>query len=179
MWTEAGLTAPTTLGASAAVRTGSGGRADAGYFSPNNNVNGSSLASPAWTSSWDITVGSQDVEISSIVINTVESNSSGTLGGGNGGSDIVLTFSTFTQTQTRTDEGATPSNLTYTPGTVLTLSANQTYSFGLAVSEFASSSQGHFESLNSITFNGDLIPEPASVSLLALSVSSLFLRRRR
>lgn len=91
----------------------------------------------------------------------------------------MLTFSTFTQTQTRTDEGATPSNLTYTPGTVLTLSANQTYSFGLAVSEFASSSQGHFESLNSITFNGDLIPEPASVSLLALSVSSLFLRRRR
>jgi len=179
VWTENGMTAPTTLGASAAVRTGLSGDGDAegGYFSPNANVNGSTEANPAWTATWTISVGALDAVLTSIEIFSIESNNGASLGAGNGQSAINLTISTFDQTRNRTNKDATGNLLTYTPGAPLTLSANTDYDITLTVWELPNTSQGHFESVDSITFNGSLVPEPASLALIGLG--GLMMIRRR
>jgi len=168
VWTEDGLTAPTTLGASADVRSGLSGDGDAegGYFSPNANVNGSLEGTPAWTATWTITVGAKDVELTDVVLASAESNSSASLGSGSGTSNINLTISGtgIDVTQQRTDESGASQELTFT--TPVTLTAGADYDVTFTVWE--GSSQGHFESFDALTFNGTVIPEPASLALLGL-----------
>ena len=177
VWTENGLTAPTTLGASANIRTGLGGDVDAegGYFSGDQNVKGSTEASPAWSTTWSITVGANDVDLSSIVLASAEANSSGSLDAGNGSSNINLTIAGTTIDLTEIRSGnTTPVDLTYL--TPVTLDASASYDVTFTVWE--NSSQGHFEGFDSVTFNGDVIPEPSATLLGALGLLALLRRRR-
>ncbi|MBI1337003.1 MAG: PEP-CTERM sorting domain-containing protein [Phycisphaera sp.] len=187
VWTENGLSAPTTLGASASVRSGLTGDGDVegGYFSPNANVNGSSEGSPAWTATWTITVGAGNVELTDIVLRSAESNSGALLGGGNGGSNIKLTIKDNTttneianQTQARSDQSGVSQSLTYT--LPLTLTAGNTYDVTFAVWELGTTSSGHYESMDSLEFNGSVtpVPEPATLALLGIGGLMLIPRKR-
>lgn len=180
-WTENGITAPTTLSATAAIRSGLSGDGDAegGYFSPNANVNGSSSGSPAWSTTWTITVGANDVDLTSIQLYSAESNSGASLGAGNGSSSIRLTISgtAIDLTQSRNDQSGASQLLTYS--TPVTLSANTSYDVTFRVWELGTTSSGHFESMDSVIFNGDVIPEPATLSLLAMGLGLSLIRRRR
>lgn len=179
-WTENGITAPTTLSASASIRTGLSGDGDAegGYFSPNQNVNGSSSGSPAWTTTWSLTVGASDVDLTSIQLFSAESNSGASLGAGNGSSAINLTISgtAIDLTQNRTNQSGTSQLLTY--ATPVTLSASTSYDVTFTVWELGTTSSGHYESMDSVIFNGDVVPEP-SATLLGLLGTCLLLRRKR
>ncbi len=183
-WTENGLLAPTTLSASAAVRSGLTGDADAegGYFSGNVNVGNPNTTevAPAWSTTWTITVGASDVSLANIVLVSTEANSGGAIGAGNGTSNIKLsivgnstTFSTPDLTEQRLTE---PDTLTYTFASPLALTASNTYDVTFTVWE--NSSSGHFEAFDSVAFNGDVIPEP-SVALLGGFGFLALLRRRR
>lgn len=178
VWTENGLTAPTTLGASAAIRSGLTGDGDAegGYFSPNANVNNSTDVAPAWTATFTITVGGFDVDLTDIVIASAESNNGALLGGGNGTSNINLKINGVGETKLRSDQSGASQSLTF--ATVTTLSANTSYDLTITVWEGASS--GHFESVDSITFNGTVgVPEPASLAMGLAGLTLIAARRRR
>ena len=184
VWTENGLSAPTTLTASDTVRTSLSGAADAegGYFSVNVNVNNSTEGAPAWSTTWTITADA-NVVLTDIVLASAEANSSGSLGAGNGSSNINLTIvdnnSTLTiadETLIRNDGSGASQNLSYT--TPLSLTPGNTYDVTFTVWE--QSSSGHFEAFDSVTFNGTVIvPEPGTAMLAALAVSGLATIRRR
>ena len=194
VWTENGLSAQTTIGATESdgttnidIRTGgSNGEANNGFFSPDQNVSNpsSSEASPAWTSTFTITVGASDLDLTDILLNTHESNSAGALGSGNGQSNINITIKdntstldVFDITQTRTNQDAIGQDLTYTPASAVALTAGNTYDVTLTV--WRNSGAGHFESVDSISFNGEIVPEPSSLALLALGGLCIGYRRRR
>ena len=181
VWTENGLSAPTSLGASAAVRNNTGGTANGdageGYFSPDQNINSSTEVAPAWTATWLITVGASDVSVTDIVLESAESNSGSTLGAGNGSSNINISIASFSQTQLRNNGSGASQVLTYTPGSPFVLAAGHDYNLTLKLWE--GSSSGNFESLDSLTFNGTIVPEPGSLALLGIGGLFVGYRRRR
>jgi len=185
VWTENGITAPTSLAASAVIKGDqSGADAVGGYFSANVNVNGSTSGSPAWTTNWTITVGSNDVTLTDIVLRSAETNSGGLIGGGTGDSDINLnivdnftTTSVFNNTQVRSDNTGASQALTYTAP--ISLVAGRTYQIQFSLWETGSTSNGHFEAFDSLTFNGTVIPEPSAAFLGIVGLGLLVARRRR
>lgn len=184
VWTENGITAPTSLTASTDIKGDqSGADAVGGYFSAQANVNGTTSGSPSWTTNWTITVGSNDVTLTDIVLTSAETNSGGVIGGGSGDSDINLnivdnftTSSVFNNTQVRSDNTGASQALTYTAP--ITLAAGRTYQIQFSLWETGSTSAGHYEAFDSLTFNGSVIPEPGTALLVSLGGLCLLRRRR-
>lgn len=180
-WTENGLLAPTTLTGSGSLVANDPGTVDAagGFFSVNTNVNGSSEGSPAWSLTFTITVGGSNIDLTDIVLASVEANATATLGAGNGTSFINLdildntsTLSVFNNTLNRSN-GSEVQNLTYT--TPVTLTASNTYDVTFTVWENVSS--GHYEGFDSLTFNA--VPEPSAALFVLTGLGFFLLRRRR
>ncbi len=183
-WTENGLTAPTTIAASASLLAGKGGDADVegGYFGAAINVNGTTEGSPAWTTTFVITVGGNDITLSGIALSSVNSNANGFIGAGNGSSNIKLALVDNTSSSTIFNNtlARTADTQTLTYAATSTLTAGNTYNVTFTVWE--DSSLGHFEAFDSLAFNGAVIPEPSSLLLFGLAGLALMgggLRKRK
>ncbi len=184
-WTENGLSAPTSLSASSNLFTAGAAAAANGYMSVGVNINGSTELLPAWSTTWTITVGASDIQLDTINLFSVEHNSGGSLGAGNGTSRINLSIvdnntsgTVANQTLTKSNGNATPEELIYNfGGSPLAMTGGNTYDVTFTLWE--NSSSGHFEALDSVSFEGSTaIPEPSSMILLGL-FSLCLLRRRR
>lgn len=181
-WSEDGLTAPTSLTASANLFTSGAAAATNGYFGTVQNIN-----TGDWSTVLTITVGASNVELDNIVVTTVEHNSGGTLGGGNGSSVITVSVEDNTTNTTvanpagqLTDGGnngdANPDPLTFVAGSPLVLTAGNTYDVTILLSK--NNSSGHFETIDAIEFNGTVVPEPGSLALMACGGLMMIKRRR-
>lgn len=184
-WVENGLSAPSSITASVNLLDNPSGTGDAvgGYFAGNAQVNNTTSGSPAWSMTFTVTVGTTAVALSDLVLASAEINSFAVLGAGNGSSTINLnvvdnltTLSIFNQSQNRTDLTGASQSLSYTPASPLTLAASNTYDITFTVWELVSG--GSFEAFDSLTLNGEAIPEPSTALLGGLGML-LLLRRHR
>ncbi|MBT3201786.1 MAG: PEP-CTERM sorting domain-containing protein [Phycisphaerales bacterium] len=192
IWTGTGMAAPTSLTLENVVANqndgelfdhASGLTTTAGYFGGNTNLS-RSPSDGQWGTTVTVTVGSGGASLEDVLINLTYGNSSG---GGNSSSHTTqITATVFDNlnavvgTVTSPNFSPTPASgadLTLTFGSPLALDANDTYTISFLVE--SNSGQGHYAAFNALAFNGAVLPEPATMSLLALGGLTVLRRRRK
>jgi hypothetical protein len=169
------------------------------YFSPNTNVDNPAAASPqnggSWQAEFRYSGGSQTISLESVVLDMVWSNSSGTIQAGDAGvRDITLTgeYSLDGGTNWFALAAAQTYNMTVNPGTAAQQHQDRTFTLASALTidhaaedlwirvkaENTGGSAGGYANIRDITFNGGVVPEPASALLGSISLLALLRRRR-
>jgi hypothetical protein len=177
----------------------SGTMASGTYYSPRTNVDNPGAASPQnggwWQTEFRYSGGSQTIDLASIVLDVVWSNSGGNLQVGDANvRDITLTldYSLNAGSSWTNVSGPQTFNLTVNPGTTTQQHQDRTYAFASALNvdhatqdlwlrvraENANLTAGAYVNLRDITFNGSVVPEPSVALLGGLGLLSLIRRRR-
>ncbi len=189
-YTTNGLTAPSdaaNAGSLTADVNLKSGTDTGGYFVPDINTDNAGT----WSTTFDLTVGGANITISNVVLDGAMFNSSSQFQDVSRNTEIVVDFlnssnaSIGAQTLTAENSGANRSEaeaswlLTYDSAAIssVTLLAGQEYD--LVISTTNASGTGNFTGLDSFTVNGTVIPEPASLALLAAGGLCLLTRQRK
>lgn len=169
------------------------------YFSPNTNVDnpgaGGGQNGGSWQAEFRYAGGSQSISLESVVFDMNWSNSAGTLQAG----DTIVRDITLTG-EYSLDGGANwfalaaaqTYNMTVNPGDVAAQHQERTFTLGSPLgvdhatqdlwirvkAENSGATSGAYVNIRDITFNGAVVPEPASALLGTLGLLALLRRRR-
>lgn len=168
------------------------------YFRPNTNVDNPAAASPqnggSWQSEFRYSGGSQTVSLESVSFDITRTNNVGTIATTSDGMvrQVLLTAEYSTDGGANWFSIAAAKTVNTTPSITATPDLTQTYTFASPLvvdhatsdlwirfkAENTAESTGAYVNIHDISFNGSVVPEPATALLGSLGLLALLRRRR-